>query len=284
VKPPKEAELAGKTGRIGQKEREAILKMAESMTVEQIAAKLNRNDETIRRIVRRFYKEPTREDAAQKEKVALRQSLRDSEMWRRLKDEFVPAELKFFEEQYLQLMSQFREDVLPTEQGQVFDAIKFDILKSRNLMARKKALRDIERLESLQANLLAQHNDDVMELDEAGRAQLLNIESQLRSARDSEREATDEFSKLQQRYDSIIRDLKATRSQRIKDVESGRETFLGLIKMLQQRDVAESEGRQFSLVRLAAEKEYRRLGEVHTYEDSSADRPILSPDTVGDDD
>ncbi len=117
-----------------------------------------------------------------------------------------------------------------------------------------------------------------MQKDE--RAFSLALDAQLVSARAAEQSKTQDYVKLQERYDQLMKSLKATRDQRVKDAESGKETFLGLIKMLQQRDIQEKEGRQMGLMQLAAAKEYNNLGQLHKYEDGNIDRPILSADTV----
>jgi hypothetical protein len=108
----------------------------------------------------------------------------------------------------------------------------------------------------------------------------LNIETQLQAARASEQSHTNEYVKLQERYDNIMKSLKATRDQRVKDIASSRVNFLGLVKMLQQKEMQLREGRAAELMRIAGEKEHKRLGRLHEFEDGSVDRPILSADTV----
>jgi hypothetical protein len=77
-----------------------------------------------------------------------------------------------------------------------------------------------------------------------------------------------------------MKSLKAVRDQRIQQVENSKVSFLGVIKLLSERDVQEREGKQMDLMRLAGDAEYTKLGRPIKFEDGNEDSPILSPETV----
>jgi hypothetical protein len=117
-------------------------------------------------------------------------------------------------------------------------------------------------------------------MGDADKAFALSLETQLQVARKQEQDRTNEYVKLQERLDKLMESLKATRDQRVKQIESSKVSFVEVIKVLNRRDVQEREGRQNELLRMASEVEYERLGRPHRYEDNQEDSPILSADTV----
>ncbi len=276
------AEGERKRGRLSQKERAYIAKNATSMSYEQIANKLNRTVEVVREAAKLSAPADAvaRNEGLEEDKVAIRQELRSSESWKRLKDELTQEELVLFEEEYVKLMSQFKGDVLATEEIQIMQAIKFDILMSRNLRARQKAIIDIKKLETIQEKLLAKFGGNIEALDESDKNFIITLESQLQAAKAAEQDRTSEYVKLQDRHESLMKTLKATRDQRIKQIESSKVSFLGFLKMLAERDKQESEGRQLELMKLATDKEMDRLGRPHKFEDGNEDSPILCSETV----
>jgi hypothetical protein len=214
--------------------------------------------------------------------AAIRTELRGSYQWKRLRDEFSPDELNYFEESYLKLMAQFRDDVQASEETQIFDCIKLQLLMSRNLVERRKARERFMDLEIQKEELVKGYGSEKKtKEDPDGRQKLMMLESDITQAKVMEQTRTGEYVKLQERHDAILKTLKATRDQRIREIESSKQSFVGLVKELMRKGPREHEGRQMELVRLAVEKEAKRLGSPHTYADGNVDRPILSPDTVG---
>lgn len=272
------------------KERAFILENYAKLTVEEIAKKLGRTEETVRQFIRmnvpnipsqRDVVSPPPKPPAEVTPVTIRQELRDSRAWQALKDEFTKDELKYFEEAYVKLMSQFKQQgVLASEETQIFLVIKFELLMSRNLKARAKALEDIARLEAMQADFLKGFMGDVSSMEKGDKETALKFEEQLQYSRSAEQSRTTEYVKLQERHDSLMKSLKSTRDQRIKDLESGKKDFLSVLKMFQDDEIRRREGRQMELVSMAGDAEYKRLGQLHEYADGSVDRPILSADTV----
>jgi hypothetical protein len=109
---------------------------------------------------------------------------------------------------------------------------------------------------------------------------LANLETQLSFARNSIASYTNEYTKLLNEQQKISKDLKATREQRIKRIEDGKSSWVGMIRMLEDEEIREQEGRQMEIIKLATEKSKQKLGEYHNYQDNSVDMPFLTPDTV----
>lgn len=269
-----------KTGKLTNWEKAYIQDNYGRMTVEEIAKKLQCAVARIEKYLQTNGEVKVPNTEAERERITIRDELRATETWKRLKDEFIPEELKYFEENYIKLMSQFKGDVLPTEETQIFQLIKFEILMSRNLVARQRALGDIARLEKMQEEYIAQSGGETSLMTDDQKDFLMNLETQLQAAKAAEQSRTGEYVKLQERHDALMKTMKATRDQRIKQIESGKVSFLGVLKMLQDREIQEHEGKFAELVSMAANKEHQRLGRPHTYEDGNQDSPILSADTV----
>lgn len=277
--------MATKRGRLGRSEQKFIETNAEELTAKQIADKLGRTEEAVRIYLKkivRVKKAAPLKTASELERTEISKALRQSEKWKRLKQEFTSEEMAFFQDEYVQLMAQFNGDVLRSEETQIFDCIRLDILKSRNMIARRKALQDIGRLERTQEQLIEHFGGELdhTKMTDDQQAFALQLENQLGQARATEKSSTTEYVKLQERHDALMKSLKSTRDQRLKVVEGSRVNFIDLIKTLMERDRQETEGRQAGLMSKAAEEAYTRLGRPTKYEDGNVDNPILSADTV----
>ena len=109
---------------------------------------------------------------------------------------------------------------------------------------------------------------------------LANLETQLGFARNSIANYTNEYTKLLNEQQKISKDLKATREQRIKRIEDGKSSWVGLIRMLEDEDVREKEGRAMAIMAMATEKTRKKLSEYHEYEDNLVDSPLLTSEVV----
>jgi hypothetical protein len=272
--------MSRKRGRLSPEEREFIAANAATLSPEDIAVQLNRTPEVVADYIGQHVNKRPGSVQAAAEKAVVRQELRESAAWKNLKDEFTQEELKYFEEMYVSLMSQFKGDVLASEETQIFQAVKFELLMSRNLKERKRAREDIDRLEEMQAEYLKQFNGKPGMMADEEREAVLAMETQINVAKAAEQSRTTEYVKLQERHEALMKSLKSTRDQRVKQIESAKVNFLGVLKMLQDRDVQRREMRHNELFKLAGATEGVRLGRPHTFEDGNEDSPILSADTV----
>ena len=111
-------------------------------------------------------------------------------------------------------------------------------------------------------------------------ARLTNLETQLSFARNSIANYTNEYTKLLNEQQKISKDLKATREQRIKRIEDGKSSWIGLIRMLEDEQIREREGKEMEILKHATEKSRKELVEYHEYEDGVVDRPFLTPEDI----
>jgi hypothetical protein len=285
-------------------EKEFILASFDTMPAAEIASYLGCYPEDIikhiraaeRTTKRKAYIEPIPEKAATApklevapslplEKIDILRGLRSSLVWKKMQEELEQDELKYFEEEYVKLVEQFKEDVVATEDNQIRKAITFDILMRRNMAARKKLLSDISRMEAWQERAARDYKARRETLSDTERQSqeefLLNLETQLAALRSAEQSKTKEFSDLDTRHQKLMEALKATRDQRFSRVESSKVSFLAVLKDLMKEDRLKQEGKISDLMNKATEQEFERLAKPHVYEDGIADQPILSAETVG---
>lgn len=208
----------------------------------------------------------------------IKSSLRNSEGWKRLREEFSADELKYFEEQYIQTMSQFGGNIVSTEERQIMQVVKLEILQSRALIREKQLRDETERLTEEKLQLIAARGNEA-DNDELN-IQIFQLEERILSNHKSEASFTAEYTKLQKEIGDLMKALKATRDQRVKDLEQSSESLLGFFKALELREVREEEERRMEMIRISAQKEKERLARPHKYGDGKVDRPLLTPETL----
>lgn len=278
-----------KKGQLSNAEKGFIRANASKMRPGQIAERLNRSEKQVLNYLTEHSLLPVAAGSSEPERetesalVEARHKLRQTMAWKQLKDELDDDELLYFEEKYAQYMTQFREDVLVTEETQIFLVIKLEIMMHRNSKAKRNAAQDIARLSKLRDNFLRKYVDP-SEMTESDRDYVMGIETQIQACKSAEAAKSTEFIKLEEKHQGLLKDLKATRDQRVSRIESSRETFLGVIKRLQQEDEREFAGRHMELLRSAADKETKRLGSAHKFEDGAEDLPVLNAETITDED
>jgi hypothetical protein len=263
-----------KRGQLSLQEEEFIRKNINSISIEDIAEQLNRSSAPIERYISENHLLLGQENLENIE--YLKQKLHSKPFWPEIKKQFdeTSGELELFEQTWVSLIKQFREDVLPAEELQIKQFITIEILINRSMKERKRHITDTEKLQKLV--------DDEYKKPEDQRdvPKLANMETQLNFARNSIANYTNEYTKLLNEQQKISKDLKATREQRIKRIEDGKSSWVGLIRMLEDEEIREREGREMELINLATEKARKKLQEFHTYENKGVDRPFLIPEII----
>lgn len=267
-----------KRGQLSLEEEKFITDNFGSLSLEDIAEALNRNLPPIQRYVSENKLVVSSEDRNEQE--ILRQKLHAKTFWPEIIRQFDEdtGELRYFEDTWIGLIKQFREDVLAAEELQIKQFITIDILINRSMKERKRHIAETEKLQK--------QVDREYEKSETDRdiPKLANLETQLSFARNSIANYTNEYTKLLNEQQKISKDLKATREQRIKRIEDGKSSWVGLIRMLEDEDVREKEGREMEILSMATEKYKTMLGQYHAYEDKVLDKPFLTADTIEDKD
>jgi hypothetical protein len=252
------------------------------MTPAEIAAKLGRTEETVRQwFITVLHKSPD-EDTPQEEveRRLFEKTVQHSPEWEALKSEFDEDELKFFKHLYAKLMVQFKEDVKATEETQIFTLIKYEILKHRNLVAVKESREKVTQLEDMVKQIHENYPDGPATMSDTDKSFLMNCQNQILSAQTADKANSNEYNHLTAKANALLKELKATRDQRISRLEQEGTTVLDLFKKLMDEDFRASEGRMQALATKATLKEKERFAELHTFVDGTLDQPLLTPETV----
>ena len=265
-KPPR------KRGQLSLDEEKFISDNINTLTIEDIASHLNRNVAPIKRYIGENKLVNNEDDDSE----SLRYKLHSKIFWKEIKRQFndTDGELEYFEDTWINLIKQFREDVLPAEELQIKQFITIDILINRSMKERK---RHIEETAKLQGEVDKEYNkpEDTRDV-----ARLMNLETQLSFARNSIANYTNEYTKLLNEQQKISKDLKATREQRIKRIEDGKSSWVGLIRMLEDEEIREREGKEMAIIGLATDRSKSILQQYHNFQDNTIDRPFLTSETV----
>ena len=264
-----------KRGQLGLEEEKFIRDNIGILEIEEIADRLNRSVKPIERYLQKSKIVTKTPDEQQNDKT-LRQKLHTKPFWGEIEKQFdkITGELDYFEDTWIGLLKQFREDVLPAEELQIKQFITIDILINRSMKERKRHIADTEKLQ-IKVDKEYSLPEDVRDIPK-----LANLETQLGFARNSIASYTNEYTKLLNEQQKISKDLKATREQRIKRIEDGKSSWVGLIRMLEDEDIREKEGREMEIMSMSVQKHKKLLTEYHEYADDTVDSPLLTPETV----
>jgi hypothetical protein len=258
-----------KKGRISKEEERIISRLVDSVTVEDIAQKLDRDVQSVEQFIKRKFRV-----GLTNEEVAA-YSLESRPYWTELTSQFTGDELELFKYHWSRIIAQFKDDVFPTEELQVVDVIKLEILMNRCLKSNKDNLNEMNLID----NMI--RDERSKDKDQQDRDYLMNLERQVASLRASQESLNRDYRELQTKKASILREMKGTREQRIKRLEDSKQSFTSWVAMLMQDpDTLKRYGIEMEKMRLAMLKEKERLSAFHKYEDGQVDQPFLNPDTV----
>ena len=267
-----------KMGRIS-KDEEKIIKENLNLGFEVVAAEIDREPESVLSFIKKkvakgdfdsphWMAEPNSEEQAQFD-------LTFRPYWSELKQQFTEEELKLFQYHWARIISQFKDDVIPTEELQVVDLIKLELLMNRSLKYNKENIEQISQFEGLIHDLRA------ADVDQQDRDEIFNLERQVASLKASQDSLNKDYRELQTKKSSMLKDMKATREQRVKRLEDSKQSFTGwLAYLVSNPDVARGYGIEMEKMRLAMNKQKERLSEYHKFQDDLVDQPFLTPDTV----
>ena len=259
------------SGRLSKKEQRQISELVDNYTVEDIAKKLDRSYES----VDNYIKSKLKVGLTVEETAAY--SLEDRPYWIELKAQFTNEELELFKYHWSKIITQFKDDVFPTEEMQVVDVIKLEILMNRCLKGNKA---NIDQINTYDQMLKDERSRDK---DQQDHDYIINLERQLASLRASQESLNRDYRELQTKKDSMLKNMKGTREQRIKRLEDSKLSFTSWVAALMQNpELIKQYGSEMEKMRAAMSIEKGRLGEFHEFTDGQVDQPFLTPDTVKD--
>jgi hypothetical protein len=269
-----------KKGRISKVEEEFIKKNLHRGN-EEIAHELDRAPESLlkfikKKIAKGDFDEPQwLADSSSEDKAMYDLTFRP--YFKELTQQFTNDELELFKYHWARIISQFKDDVIPTEELQVVDLIKLELLMNRSLKGNKD---NIEQIAALEALIQLERARDP---DQVNRDDMYNMERQCASLRASQESLNKDYRELQTKKNSMLKEMKATREQRVKRFEDSKTSFTGWMTFLiANPDLTQSYGIEMEKMRLAMEKEKIRLSQFHKFTDGMVDQPFLTPETVKD--
>jgi hypothetical protein len=258
-----------KKGRLSKEEMRFISISIDSMNVTDIAKKLDRDVESIDSFIKRKLKK----GLSVEEEVAY--ELEERPYWIELQSQFTGDELELFKYHWTRIIAQFKDDVFPTEELQVVDVIKLEILMNRCLKSNKDNLNEMNTIEKLI------RDERALDKDQRDQDYLMNMERQMAALRASQESLNRDYRELQTKKAAMLREMKGTREQRIKRLEDSKQSFTSWVAMLiQDPEMLKRYGIEMEKMRLAMKNEEKRLSAFHKYEDGQVDQPFLTPDTV----
>jgi len=263
-----------KKGRFTKTEQEFIKDNHREMSNLDIATHLDRDPVSVQSYIKEKIGNATLDDR----EIEALHDLKSRPFWKDLEKQFSEEELQSLLYHWSRIITQFRDDVLPTEELQIIDAIKLEILMNRALIGQQTNMSSIREYEEL---VTIEKGKD---LETQDKDHIYNLERQVAVCRAAQDSLTREYKDLQTKKASMLKDLKATREQRIKRLEDSKQTFIGWVRNLMTNpEVRREMGTNMEKMRLAMEVEKERLSEYHKYEDGNIDQPFLTPDSTKED-
>ena len=261
-----------KTGRLSKDEWAFIEFNSDKMSAAQIAKELDRAIEPIQKHLQKLGKG---KDLRKNLQTQAEYDLKKRPYWRELQAQFSESELEILLYHWKEIVSQFRKDILATEELQIIDVVKLEVLMNRALREQQYSMNKIAEFDEMIEfeNRKAAEDQD--------REFIFGLERQIATLRAAKESLSREYKDLQTKKSAMYRDLKATREQLIAKLEDNKETFSGLVqKLVRDPDFVEEQNLYMEKMRLAVMKEQERLSDYHEYEDGTVDQPFLTPETI----
>jgi len=262
--------LTRKRGKLSVDEMNFIRQNCFNLSIEQIAENLNRTTAPVQKFI-------------DKENLKMRNMTDDEHLlvelrgryyFQELKKQFNDSELIFFEHQWIDYFRQFSEDVTHTEEMEILEVIRTEVLINRGMEDRQEVMKNIERLNQLIED----------EMDKPAPAQdmqaIASFQTQLGAAISSKSAYINEHEKLLTKKERLLKDLKGTREQRKRNADDAKTNFSSWLRQLDDKELRVKEGFDMEVHKVAAEKALHKLSQYHEYEDGTVDQPILNADTL----
>lgn len=261
-----------KTGRLSKDDWAFIEFNADKMSASQIAKELDRAIEPVQKHLQKLGKG---KDLRKNLQTQAEYDLKKRPYWRELQAQFSEPELEILLYHWKEIVSQFRKDILATEELQIIDVVKLEVLMNRALREQQYSMTKIGEFEQMIEFEKRKSTED------QDREFVFGLERQIATLRAAKESLSREYKDLQTKKSAMYRDLKATREQRIAKLEDNKETFSGLVqKLVRDPDFVEEQNLYMEKMRLAVMKERERLSDYHEYEDGTVDQPFLTPETI----
>lgn len=265
---PKKKPERVKRGGLSKAERAYIEEHIEQRA-EQISKKLGRPISQVQNFIDAFT------GVKSEVRMTLQEELEGRPEWKRFQKQFGLDEQEEFKHQYVQIMSQLteKEEVLATEELQVFQVITLKILIDRTLEEQKRALDDMSMAHDELQDLRAM--GPMADPEERER-----WETVYEAAKRTNKDCADRYKIYSDKQDKMFIALKSTRDQRVKLIENSSKSIGGWLRLAMEEGQRRSLGDEAETNKIASKKETERLSKPHRYADGTIDQPIFSHETV----
>jgi len=258
-----------KKGRFAKAEMDFMMANASSMSNKALALKMDRDPVS----VEAWVKKRVRVQVTEEESAIF--DLKDRPYWKEICLQFSKSELELFVYHWSRIVSQFRDDVTSTEEMQVVDLIKLELLMNRSLKMNRSGMEQIESLERL---ILIERGRELQDQD---RDMILVTERQVSSLRGSQESMNRDYRDMQVKKNGMLKEMRATREQRVKKLEDSKENFKDwIVHLMKNPAVTKGYGEDMEKMKLAMEAEKERLTQPHEFTDGVIDQPFLTPETA----
>lgn len=268
----------GRRGPFSNDEKRQLEEFYETKSVNEIALILNRSVDQVKKYCEELQKNKNVKPARRSDEDETRIELFSQADWKLLQQEYTREEISYYEIEYISYRKMF-VDLTKTEIKQLHQLIMLDIKIHRHNADLKADMEDIDRMDRLLKQLYSDNNDAPMDINNPNTMMITQLETQRQACRTSKTARQKEVVELLKKHSDLLKDLKSTRDQRIKDVEE-RGKFIVLLKELEDEARRNSINEVVGLMDISVKEEKHRLGSLHKYADGTVDRPLLTPDTV----
>lgn len=262
--------MSRKRGKLSNDEMRYIEQNCFDLSLEEIADNLNRTIEPVKKYIDK--KNLKARDLTDDEHLL--STLRTRYYYKKLLKQMSDDEIIYFEHQWIDFFKQFNEDVTHTEEMQILEVIRTEILINRSMEDRKEIMNQIEVLERL-------IDEEMDKSEDLRNTQAIAMwQQQLGSYIGSKSSYINEHEKLLTKKEKYLRDLKGTREQRKKVADDAKTNFSLWLRQLDEIETREREGFDMAVQSIAADKARKRLADYHEYVDGEVDQPLLNHETL----
>jgi hypothetical protein len=262
--------MSRKRGKLSNQEMNYIRQNCFDLALDEIANNLNRTIDPIKKFIDK--ENLKARDLTDDEHLL--STLRTRYYYLELKKQMDDAEIIFFEHNWIDFFKQFNEDVTHTEEMQILEVIRTEVLINRSMEDRQEIVKNINLIEKLIDEELEKPKD------QQDSQALALWQTQLGSLIGSKSSYINEHEKLLTKKERYLKDLKGTREQRKRVADDAKTNFSMWMRQLDSLEMKEKEGFDMEVQAIAADKARERLSELHEYEDGEVDQPLLNTDTV----
>lgn len=256
-------------GRLDLDEQGYIKRHVRVNSYEEIATKLDRDPRSIKQWIEQNIGFTDSEEI----EIDAIHDLKKKAYWNDLTEQFSSEELDMFIFHWKKMWAQFKDDVFHTEEIQILDTIKLEILMNRCLKMQNDSMKMMKDLATQREKEKNQDSPDFAMID--------NLDRQILAIKASQESLSRDFKDLQTKKAAMLKDLKGTREQRVKAIEDSKQTFGGLIKkIITDVDFRREMGIEIEKMRMAMIAEKNRLAQPHEYVDGGVDLPFLTPEIL----